>query len=172
MASSAAPTVAAYLAELPADRRAVVSKVRAAIRKHMPKGYSEQMAYGMITWQIPLETFADTYNKQPLQYVGLAAQKNTYAVYLMAVYGDAELEKWWRSAYKAAGKKLDMGKSCVRFKSLDDLPLDVLGECVSRVSVAQYLERYQAVKGSMRVARKVASKGAGERTATRRATRK
>lgn len=172
MASSAAATVAEYLAELPEHRRAVIAKVRATIRKHMPKGYSEQMNYGMITWQIPLTTFADTYNKAPLQYVGLAAQKNTYAVYLMAVYGDAELERWWRSAYKAAGKKLDMGKSCVRFKSLDDLPLDVLGECVSRVSVAEYLRRYQAVKGSMRVARQVAGKGVGQGKATRSTTRK
>jgi uncharacterized protein YdhG (YjbR/CyaY superfamily) len=154
MASSAATTVAGYLAELPEDRRKVIAKVRSVIRKHMPKGYREGMNYGMLTWEIPLSTFPDTYNKQPLQYVGLAAQKNNYAVYLQAVYGEPALEKWWRAAYHASGKKLDMGKSCVRFKTLDDLPLDVLGECIARVPVSAFLARYAAVKGSARKARR------------------
>ena len=154
MASSSAVTVAAYLKELPADRRAVLAKVRGVIRKHLPKGYVEGMNYGMITWYVPLSTFPDTYNKQPLMYVGLAAQKNNYAVYLMAVYGDPTLEKWWTAAYKATGKKLDMGKSCVRFKSLDQLPLELLGECIAKVPLAAYLARYASVKGSARKARK------------------
>ena len=154
MASSGASTVAEYLKELPAERRAVVSAVRRVIRRHMPTGYREGMNYGMITWFIPLSVFPDTYNKQPLMYVGLAAQKNNYAVYLQGVYGDPGLEKWWTAAYKATGKKLDMGKSCVRFKSLEQLPLEVLGECIARVPVAAYLARYAAVKGSARKARR------------------
>jgi hypothetical protein len=154
MASSAATTVSAYLAELPADRRAVIRAVRSVIRKHLPKGYKEGMQHGMITWFVPLSAFPETYNKQPLVYAGLAAQKTGYALYLMTVYGDPALEKWWKAAYKASGKTLDMGKSCVRFKSLDQLPLDVVAECIAKVPLATYLARYAAVKGSARKARK------------------
>lgn len=154
MASSSASTVAGYLKELPADRRAVISKVRSVIRKHLPKGYKEGMMFGMIGYFVPLSVLPDTYNKQPLIYAGLAAQKNNYALYLMAVYGDPAMEKWWKAAYKASGKRLDMGKSCVRFKSLDQLPLDVVGECIARVPLATYLARYAAVKGSARLARR------------------
>ncbi len=168
MASSAASTVAEYLAELPEDRRAVIAKVRAIIRKHLPKGYEEVMNFGMINYQVPLKTFPDTYNKQPLCYAGLAAQKNNYAVYLLAVYGDQTLEAWWRAAYKASGKKLDMGKSCVRFKRLEDLPLEVLGECIAKVPLERFLERYAAVKGSMRLGRKTPSKKAVAKKTSRK----
>ena len=146
MASSTAATVAEYLKELPADRRAVIRKVRGVIRKHLPKGYKEGMTFGMITWVVPLAVLPDTYNKQPLIYAGLAAQKNNYALYLMAVYGDRALEKWWKAAYLASGKRLDMGKSCVRFKSLDHLPLDVVGECIARVPLEDYVARYMKMK--------------------------
>lgn len=156
MASSGASTVAGYLEELPAERRAVLSAVRRVIRKHMPAGYREGMSHGMITWFIPLSTFPDTYNGEPLLYVGLAAQKNNYAVYLQGVYGDPGLAKWWTAAYQATGKKLDMGKSCVRFRTLEQLPLDVLGECIAKVPVATFLARYGAVKGSARKARRSA----------------
>lgn len=154
MASSAARTVAEYLRELPAERRAVLSKVRGVVRKHLPKGYKEGMNHGMITWFVPLSTFPETYNGEPLMYAALAAQKNNYALYLMGVYGDPSLAKWWVEAYQASGKKLDMGKSCVRFKSLEQLPLDVVGACIARVPLAAYLARYAAVKGSARKARR------------------
>lgn len=154
MASSPATTVAAYLAELPAERRKVISTVRGVIRKHLPRGYKEGMMFGMIGYYVPLSVFPDTYNKQPLMYAALAAQKNNYALYLMAVYGEPALEKWFTAAYKAAGKKLDMGKSCVRFRSLDALALDVVGECVAKVPLEAYLARYAAVKGSTRKGRR------------------
>jgi hypothetical protein len=147
MASSKATTVKEYLDELPAERRKAISAVRKTIRKHLPEGFKEGMQYGMIGYFIPLKRYPTTYNGQPLGIAALASQKNYMALYLMAVYGDPKLEKWFKSAFAKAGKKLDMGKSCVRFKSLDDLPLDVIGEVVSSVSVDDFIARYEAVKG-------------------------
>jgi uncharacterized protein YdhG (YjbR/CyaY superfamily) len=147
MARNTAPTVAQYLKDLPAERRKVMARVRATIRAHLPNGYEEAVNFGMIAWQVPLSRYPDTYNKQPLLYVALAAQKNNYAVYLNAVYGDPALDAWWRAGYIKAGKKLDMGKSCVRFKTLDDLPLALLGDCIAKVPVERYIARYEEVKG-------------------------
>ena len=147
---SSSTTVTEYLASLPAERRAVVSKVRAVVRKHLPGGYKEVAAGGGIAWVVPLSRYPETYNGQPLMYAALAAHKNSYSLYLMGVYGDAALEKWWRDAYAKAGRKLDMGKSCVRFKSLDALPLDVVGECIARVPVDAFIDRYEKVKRTKR----------------------
>ncbi|HKS05100.1 MAG TPA: DUF1801 domain-containing protein [Gemmatimonadaceae bacterium] len=142
MAQSKAPTVTAYLQELPADRRAVVTKVRDVVRKNLPKGYEEAMLWGMITYCVPLKRLPDTYNQQPLCYVALAAQKNYYAIYLMSAYTTKDADKSFRDAYKATGKKLDMGKSCVRFKSLDDLPLELIGRTVAATSVDAWIDTY------------------------------
>ena len=113
MASSKATTVADYLAELPAERRAVVSAVRDVVVRNLPAGYRETMNWGMISYEVPLETHPDTYNGQPLAYAGLAAQKNHYALYLSPVYSDPAREQWLRDAFAQAGKKLDLGKSCL-----------------------------------------------------------
>jgi uncharacterized protein YdhG (YjbR/CyaY superfamily) len=137
-------TVAAYLASLPPERRKVVSAVRAAIRKGMPKGYRECMGYGMIMWSIPLSVLPDTYNGHPLCYVALAAQKNHYAAYLMGAYGSKKILAELQAGYKKAGIRLDMGKACVRFKSLDGVALDVIRDVVARIPVAQYVEFYRA----------------------------
>ena len=118
MVSSKATTVAAYLAELPAERRAVIAAVRKVVRKHLPKGYVETMNWGMICYEIPLKRYPVTYNRQPLSYAALAAQKNNYALYLTGCYGASALQQKLAAAFKAAGKKLDMGKSCLRFKKL------------------------------------------------------
>src|SRR6478672_7900796 len=124
MPRSAAPTVDAYLAELPAERRAVLQAVLDVVRRHMPAGYVESMAFGMIAWAVPLAVYPNTYNGQPLGYVSLAAQKHFYALYLTAAYqDDAGDGAWLRDAFARAGKKLDMGKSCLRFRTLEDLPL-------------------------------------------------
>lgn len=144
MVQSKAASVPQYLAELPADRRAVVSKVRDMVNAHMPAGYVETMAFGMIGWGIPLSRYPDTYNKQPLGYVALAAQKNNYSLYLMGVYGVGEQEKKLRAAAAAQGKKLDMGKSCLRFKKAEDLPLDAIGELIASMSVDDYIAVYEA----------------------------
>lgn len=144
MVQSKAASVAQYLAELPPERRAVVSKVRDMVNAHIPAGYKETMAFGMIGWGIPLSRYPQTYNKQPLAYVALAAQKNNYSLYLMGVYGVGEQEKKLRAAAAAQGKKLDMGKSCLRFKKADDLPLDVIGELIASMSVEDYIAVYEA----------------------------
>ena len=139
MAKSSAPTVARYLAELPAERRASIARVRAVIRKRLPKGYRESMNWGMICWQIPLTRYPDTYNGQPLGYVALAAQKNHYALYLMGVYADQAQSRTLAAAYKALGRKPDMGKSCVRFRKPEDLPLAAILELVGSMPVDDYV---------------------------------
>ena len=146
MVSSKETTPAAYLASLPPERRKVVAAVRAMIRKHLPDGYVETMNWGMLSYEIPLSRYPVTYNKQPLCYAGLAAQKNNYAIYLMNVYGHTPLHEKLVAAYKAAGKRLDMGKCCVRFRKLEDLPLDVVGEIIASTSVEKMIAVYESVK--------------------------
>ena len=144
MASSKATTVNAYLKELPADRRKTVSAVRDVVVKHLPKGYAEKMGWGMITYAIPLEKYPDTYNGQPLCIAGLAAQKNYCTLYLMGAYGDPKLYAWLKGEFRKRGKKFDMGKSCLHFKTVDDLPLDVIGKVVAKVTPAKYIKFYEA----------------------------
>ncbi|MGB5756147.1 MAG: DUF1801 domain-containing protein [Acidimicrobiales bacterium] len=139
MVSSAAETVDEYLGELPDDRRAAIAEVRAAILDNLPAGYVETMNWGMISYEVPLETYPDTYNGKPLMYAALASQKNHMALYLTNVYGDEETEEWFVERYRASGKKLDMGKSCLRFKSLDQLPLDLIGEVIARTPVDEFV---------------------------------
>ncbi|MFO7693965.1 MAG: DUF1801 domain-containing protein [Vicinamibacterales bacterium] len=146
MVTSKATTVADYLAELPADRRKAISSVRAVIRKRLPKGYQETIGYGMICYNVPLSRYPDTYNGQPLCYAALAAQKHYNAVYLMNVYGDAAEAKAFKAAFKKAGKKLDMGKSCVRFKTADDLALDAVGDAIAAVPVDGFIARYERAR--------------------------
>lgn len=144
MAKSQAATVAQYLNELPEDRRAVISQVRAVILKRLPEGYREVMNWGVISYEIPLEQYPDTYNRQPLSYIGLAAQKNYYALYLTAVYQDAEQEKHLQEGFSKAGKKLDKGKSCIRFQRVEDLPLDVIGRAVASTPPKKLIALYEA----------------------------
>jgi hypothetical protein len=124
------------------------------------------MQYGMIGWYVPLERFSDTYNGQPIGPAALAAQKNYNALYLVSIYSDLALEAWFKTAFKAAGKKLDMGKSCLRFKRLDDLPLDVIGQTIAKVPVDKLVARYEAVKGSARKARAASFAGCSIRAST------
>ena len=97
----------------------------------------------MIGYVVPLDSYPETYNRQPLGYVALASQKNYMSLYLMNVYGDEEAERWFTERYRASGKKLDMGKSCVRFKSLQDLPIDLIGAAVARTTVDEFIKRYE-----------------------------
>ena len=146
MARSEAKTVPAYLKELPAERRAVMSAVRDMILKHLPKGYVESMGYGMVCYGIPLERYPDTYNKQPAGYVALAAQKNYYAIYLMGVYGNPKKEKQLADAFQKIGKKMDMGKSCLRFRKLEDIPLDAIGKIIASTPPEELIEKMEAAK--------------------------
>ena len=156
MVKSAASTVAEYLDSLPADRRNVVAAVREVVLRHLPQGYRETMNWGMISYEISLEVYPSTYNGQPLSYAGLAAQKNHYALYLMAVYGDPAREARLREGFAQAGKKLDMGKSCVRFRRLEDLPLDVIGEVIASTPPDELIATYER---SRRAERAIGSAG-------------
>jgi len=143
-----AAAVDEYVARLPEDRRAALSAVRKVIRKNLPKGYEEGIQYGMIGYYVPHSIYPAGYHanpKEPLPFLGLASQKSHMAVYLMCVHQDAALGKWFAAEYRKTGKKLNMGKSCLRFKRLDDLPLELIGATVARVPVADYVARYEAI---------------------------
>jgi hypothetical protein len=143
MAKSSAATVDEYLAELPEDRRAAISEVREVVLRNLPAGYVERMNWGMICYEIPLERYPKTYNKQPLSYAALASQKNYCAIYLMGVYGEGEQARRFREAFEQAGKKLDMGKSCVLFRRADDLALDAVGDVIASTTPEQYIAIYE-----------------------------
>jgi uncharacterized protein YdhG (YjbR/CyaY superfamily) len=140
---SDATTVAQYLAELPADRRAAIEAVRQTILANLPAGYEEAINWGMITYQVPLDRYPNTYNGQPLAYAALASQKNHMAVYLTGIYADDETRQAFEVAYRATGKRYDVGKSCVRFRKLDDLPLALIGESVARFSVDAFIAQIE-----------------------------
>ncbi len=137
---SEATTVEAYLAELEPPRRAAMEAVRDLILQHLPAGYVEAMRWGMISYEVPLSVYPGTYNGQPLSYVALASQRRYMSLYLMAIYGDEVLRERFESAYRATGKRMDVGRSCVRFRSLEGLPLDLIGEMIAAVPVEAYLE--------------------------------
>ena len=139
---SKANSVEQYLNDLPEDRKESLSIVREAIVKNLPTGYVEVMNWGMITYEVPLETFPDTYNGKPLMYVALASQKNHMSVYLMGCYMSPEIRKKFENAYKQSGKKFDAGKSCIRFKKEEDLPLELIGKTIGSMSVEQFIENY------------------------------
>ena len=141
---SRAKTVEEYLGQLPADRQKALRAVREVILKNLPKGYEEAMSAGLIAYQVPLARLPKTYNGQPLWYAALASTKSYMTVHLVTVYGDKPTEDWFRARFKASGKKLNMGKACVHFRRLEDLPLDVIGEAIARVPLETYVQRYQA----------------------------
>lgn len=157
-----ATTVDAYLAALPPERREVATALRALIRRHLPEGYAEAMTWGMPTYEVPLDRYPDTYNGKPLAYVGFAAQKNNYALYLMCVYSDGTQERMLREAAAAMGITLDMGKSCVRFRALDRLPLDAIGSVIASHPVDAYIALYEASRATS------GSAGAAKNTAARK----
>ena len=140
-------TVKAYLDSLPEERRKALAKVRAAVNKGLPKGYKEGIQYGMIGWFVPHRLYPDGYHcdpKQPVPFAGLASQKNYMSLYLMCIYGDENHRARFEREWTKGGRKLDMGKGCVRFRSVDDVPLDVVTEAVARVPVDAFLAHYEA----------------------------
>jgi Domain of unknown function (DU1801) len=145
MVRSDAKSPDTYLDELPDDRREVVSALRKLIRKNLPKGYDETVNWGMLSYEIPLDRYPETYNGQPLGYVALAAQKNNYALYLTTAYTDPVQGEALREAFAKAGKKMDMGKSCLRFKKLEDLPLDALGKFIAATPPEKLIAIHEAV---------------------------
>ncbi len=145
---SSAKTVQEYLQELPADRRGAIRAVRDVILAHLPKGYEECMSYGMIGYVVPHSVYPKGYQcnpKLPVPFVNLGSQKNYLVLHSMGCYVDAELRAWFEKAWKAAGKKFDMGGGCVRFKKLEDVPLEVVGQLVARLPVDVYVRRIEQV---------------------------
>lgn len=139
-------TVAEFLDGLPAARRREVDRLRTLIRRHLPAGYEEVVSKRMLVYQVPLARYSDTYNGQPLWYVALASEKSYLSLHLMSVYGDATQAERLRSSFKAAGKKLDMGKACIHFKTADDLPLEAIGRVVASVPVDRWVAVAQAAR--------------------------
>lgn len=146
MASSTATSVTEYLGTLPPERRAVVAAVRDLVRRHLPEGYQEGMNWGMISWEIPLSRYPETYNRQPLLYAALAAQKGGYSLYLTGAWMVPGAVDRLKASFEAAGRRLDMGKSCLRFRKLEELPLDAVAEVIAAIPVDTYIAAYEAVK--------------------------
>ena len=143
---SKAATVEEYLDELTLERREQIEAVRSVILENLPEGYEEAMNWGMITYQVPLGVYPDTYNKKPMMYAALASQKNHMAVYLTGIYMDDPSREEFEAAYRATGKRYDVGKSCVRFKKLDDLPLALIGETIAAFTVDEFVERVREIR--------------------------
>ena len=142
-------SVEAYLAALPPDRRTAMQAVRSAVNARLPKGYAEGVAYGMIGWSVPHSLYPAGYHcdpKQPLPFAGLGSNKGGMSLHLMCVYGDAALRARFEAAWKKTGKKLDLGAACLRFKTVEDLALDVIGDTIAAVPVAEYVRRYEAAR--------------------------
>jgi hypothetical protein len=169
---SKATTVEKYLAELPDDRRDAIEAVRKTIVANLPQGYEEGMQYGMIGYFVPHSVYPAGYHcdpKQPLPFACLASQKNYMSLYLMGCYGNTEHEAWFLDAWAKTGKKLDMGKSCVRFKKIDDLPLKVIGQAIKRMPVKKFIEYYEAATvGAKRTKKATPKKATAKKSAAKR----
>ena len=144
---SKAATPDEYIKEIPVERQAAFKKLRAVIKKNLPKGYKEGMGYGMMGWDVPHSIYPAGYHcnpKDPLPFMGIASQKNFIAVYHMGVYADPKLLKWFQAAHaKASPKKLEMGKSCIRYKKPEDIPVDLIGELASKITPAEWIATYE-----------------------------
>ena len=139
-------TVDQWLASVPDERKDAIDAVRDVVNQHLPEGYEETVDWGMLAWVVPLATLPDTHNGRPLMLAALGAHTKVMTIYLSAVYSDPEIRSEFETAYKATGKKLDMGGCCVHFKKLDDLPLDVVGDTIARVAVDRYVEHYRSAR--------------------------
>ena len=137
---SEAKTVEEYINALPEERQQAIRKVRKLILENLPEGYEEVMNWGMITYQVPLSVYPDTYNKKPLMFAALASQKNHMAVYLSTIYINEDKRVQFEESYRETGKRYDVGKSCVRFRKLDDLPLPLIGKEIASFSVNDFIE--------------------------------
>jgi len=168
--ASAARTVDEYVGGLTVEQQDVIATLRDLILRNLPKGFQESMTWGVPTYEVPLERYPDTYNGKPLGYAALAAKKNYYTFHLMSVYSNPQLLEWLRGEFTRRGKKLNIGKACVRFRRLDDLPLDVMGEVISRTTLDDYVARIEAGRQRDGRARRRASTRTSARKTARRAT--
>lgn len=146
---SKATTIGEYLKGLEPEQRKTVQAVRKIIKLNLPNGYKEVLQYGMISYVVPLSFYPKGYLNNPnvpLPYISLAGQKKHNAIYFMGLYADSKLNSWFQKEYKASGKRLDIGKSCVRFRKLDDLPLELIGKAVGKISPKRMVEYYEGAK--------------------------
>lgn len=147
---SKATTVDAYMKELPADRLEAMTKLRKVIKKNIPKGFQECMNYGMIGFVVPHKIYAEGYHcdpSMPLPFMNIASQKNNISVYHMGIYADQKILKWFEGEYKKLNiGKLDMGKSCIRFKNMDKIPYDLIGQLAAKMTVEDWVGRYEEMK--------------------------
>lgn len=150
---SKATTIKEYLDELTPERRGQIEAVREVILENLPDGFEEVINWGMITYQVPLAVYPDTYNKKPLMYAALASQKNHMAVYLTGIYMDDKAREEFEAAYRATGKRYDVGKSCVRFSKLENLPLSLIGESIASMPMEEYVKRVKAVHSPRKAAK-------------------
>ena len=145
---STATTPQEYIESLPDERKEVMENLRNVILKNLPKGFEECMNYGMLGYVVPHSKYPDGYHcdtTKPLPFMNLASQKNSINFYQMGIYSDTKLLEWFKNEYpKHATNKLDMGKSCIRFKNINKIPVDLLGELVSKMTADQWIERYEA----------------------------
>lgn len=144
---SEATTVEDYLATLPAERRDALSQVRDVVNANLADGFEERMLYGMVSWVVPLERYPQTYNGQPLAIASLASQKNHMALYLNCAYADEGLHDRFVQAWEATGRKLDMGKSCVRFRRTEDVALSAIGDAIAQTTVERHIAAYERSRG-------------------------
>lgn len=144
---SQAKTPEEYMAELPEDRKKGMMELRRTIKKNIPKGFKETMGYGNLGWVVPHSIYKPGYHcdpKQPLPFIGIASQKNFIAVYHMGIYADTKLLKWFTTEFaKVSTKKLDMGKSCIRFKKPEDIPFNLIGELCTKMTTKDWIELYE-----------------------------
>ena len=147
---SKAKTVADYIDSLPSDRKKIIIEIRKTILKSLPKGFQEEMNYGMIGYVVPHKLYAEGYHcdpKMPLPFINVASQKNHIAVYHMGLYSSGKLLDWFQDEWKVySSKKLDMGKACIRFKKPEDVPLDLIGELASKLTPQQWIDIYEKAK--------------------------
>jgi hypothetical protein len=144
---SKATTPEQYLSDLPENRKEAMLKLRNAIKENLPQGFEEVISYGMLGYVVPHSIYPSGYHcdpKLPLPFINLASQKNFIALYHMGIYADKNLESWFVSEYpKHVKSKLDMGKSCIRFKKVDDIPFDLIGELAAKVTVEDWILNYE-----------------------------
>jgi hypothetical protein len=162
-----------YIDSLPEDRRIAMRCVRELVNSRIPAGYEEGFLHGMISWFVPFTRLAETYNNEPLAVASLGSQTGHMALYLSSIYADDKLRSWFETAYKKTGKRLDMGKSCVRFKTIDALPLDVVGDAIAKVSVDAYVAQYEKVRATTGAAKAKPAKAkpAKAKTAAKKAAK-
>lgn len=145
--TTTATSVQDYLVSLTSEQRSVIDPVRSMIISHLPLGFVETINWGMLSYEVPLELYPNTYNKKPLNYVGLAVQKQYFSLYLMPAYMDQNVYQTLMNAFEKAGKKLSMGKSCIRFKKVEDLPLDLIGSIIASHTVESFIAAYEKTRG-------------------------